>query len=111
MPYVAKSRHGANTIRHSASDSFEKTIPFSFTIKLPPPHYERLITARNPKGENSVCSGLVNKTREYYTLLFFDSRKNYLQFLVSRSPSHPYSFNQLQINQAGQCLFYRSQRN
>jgi site-specific DNA recombinase len=43
-------RHGANTIRHTINDNLEKTIPFTFTIKLPPPQYERMITARNSQG-------------------------------------------------------------
>lgn len=43
--------HKANTIGHFSSNSFEKGIPFDFIIKLPSPQYERVIVARNQKGQ------------------------------------------------------------
>ena len=54
VAFKSNHRYGANTTRHSGN--LEKGIPFVFSIKLPPPHYERVITARNSKGRilNSI---------------------------------------------------------
>jgi hypothetical protein len=45
--YVFQDRYGVNTTRHSIIGEVAKLIPFSFTIKLPPPQYKRAIVARN----------------------------------------------------------------
>jgi|GEM_PF-3849786 len=45
-----EDRHRASTVRHFHNNSSEKTIPFAFTIKLPPPQYERVIISRDYRG-------------------------------------------------------------
>jgi hypothetical protein len=44
------NRNGANTTLHNTTDNSIKLIPYSLTIKLPPPRYERIIVTRNQQG-------------------------------------------------------------
>ena len=49
--FISYNRHCMNTTRHSVLDESLKFIPFSFTIKLPPPVKARRITARDRQGK------------------------------------------------------------
>ena len=43
--------HSMNTTRHSVLGEDVKFIPFSYTIKLPPPCYARKIIVRDKQGK------------------------------------------------------------
>lgn len=54
--YEFSNRYGANTTRHPILEETAKLIPFTFTIKLPPPQYGRRIVARNKQTGQIVRS-------------------------------------------------------
>lgn len=56
IDYVIPNRYGVNTTRHSVLEEVAKLIPFSFTIKLPPPQYKRAIVARNKRTGQIIRS-------------------------------------------------------
>jgi hypothetical protein len=51
IKHFYENRNKASTIRHYSNSNPEKGITFYFAIKLPPPQYERVIIARNQKGQ------------------------------------------------------------
>ena len=59
--FKTKYRYDINTIRPDISDNSVKYIPFHFTIKLPPPCYERLILERNQQGRILHSTAPINK--------------------------------------------------
>lgn len=50
--HVIPNRHSMNTTRHLLMSENVNFIPFFFTIKMPPPRKERIITARD--GQDKI---------------------------------------------------------